>query len=109
MEARYFLIKFANAFQPEELWKNSAEAFDITFDWSRILKGDTIVTSTWVIPDDWTRPQAASIHADLDKTILWVGSGNQGTLGQITNTIVTTGGRTYSAKILCHVRAEWSQ
>ncbi len=103
MATRHFQIYLPGLLYAE-VWKAADEAFDVTFDYSRLLAGDTIATSTWDLPDGWTEPQASSISTDGQSAVVWVGGGQPGTFSRILNTITTTAGRTYQAWCLCHVK-----
>jgi hypothetical protein len=87
-----------------EVWKAPVEEFDVTFDWSRLLAGDTISSATWTLPEGWTAPEVAEIDATETKTIARIGGGSAGTLGALVCTIVTADGATFEAHCLAHVR-----
>ena len=89
-----------------EVWKRPAEEFDVTFDWSRLLAGDTIASSSWTLPDGWTQPDVSSIDATGTKAIVWVGAGEPGSRSLMTNQIVTTGGRTFLAWCVTNVLSD---
>jgi len=76
--------------------KDTNEVLDYSLDWSRRLDGDTISTSTWT---------AASTNQDAVLTIgtrtntpttttVWLSSGTTFKTYELTNRIVTAGGRT---------------
>lgn len=94
--------------QALEVWKQPSEAFDVTFDWSRLLAGDTIASSVWVLPTGWTEPEASSIDATGTKAVVWLGGGEADTMSVLINTITTTAGRTFRAHCLTHCYEEAS-
>lgn len=87
-----------------EVWKAPPEEFDVTFDFSRLLAGDTIASATWQLPEGWTAPEVSEIDTSLTRAIARVGGGSPGTMGALVCTIVTTDGATFEAHCLAHVR-----
>lgn len=75
------------------------EVLDMGFDWSRMLHGDTIDTSTWEVPTDVTQAQASSVSGY--RTSVWPQFPTGGCFALV-NEIATDGGRTYRRTL--HVR-----
>lgn len=74
------------------------ELLDRTIDWStRGLGTDTISTSAWTVTP--TGPTMNNLSNDATTTTMWLTGGVAGTVYKITNTIVTTGGRTMQETI----------
>lgn len=102
---RHFLVREGDGeYTTAEV--DPTEVLDFGFDWSRVLRGDTIDTSTWVLHGGQTEDQASSVSGA--KTTVWPIGGDSGgefpvTLA-CTNKIVTTGGRTYERTFWRRVR-----
>lgn len=64
---------------------------DYRFNWTLELDGDTILTSTFFLPDGLT--EVSSSNTTTTATI-FVSGGSVGTIYRITNRITTAGGRT---------------
>lgn len=75
-----------------EITIEADEALDMGFDWSRMLRGDTIATSSWETPSDVTQAQASSTSGA--RTTIWPQLPAGGCF-RLVNEIVTEGGRTY--------------
>jgi hypothetical protein len=71
--------------------KDPAEVLDYAVDWPKRLAGDTIVSSTWIIPPAITSP---SNSFDPDETVIWLAGGDLGDTYHLINEVETTGGRT---------------
>ncbi len=72
--------------------KDPDAELDYRRDWSKWLpEGDTIETSTWLVPDGITSESES--HDDTTATI-WLSGGTVGQSYEITNRITTTEGRT---------------
>ena len=65
---------------------------DYGLDWSLRLVTDTILTSTWIVPDGIT--ENSSSHTSIATTI-WLAGGTVGQTYSLTNRVVTNGGRTW--------------
>lgn len=67
---------------------------DYSIDWDTLyLKGlDTIATSTWTVPTGIT--QVGSATNSTTVTTIWLSGGTAGQQYEVTNRIVTVGGRT---------------
>lgn len=81
--------------------KDPDAVLDYQIDWATWLSGDTISTSTWIVP--------AGIVKDSDSftttaTTIWLSGGTAGDRYNITNRIVTAGGRTNDSSVLLIVR-----
>lgn len=81
-------------------WRKDPDAeLDFAFDWGSdwLDEGDTITVSLWSVSPDGldvieTAPRQPSYTATT--TTVWLAGGTDGQDYQITNRIVTTGGRT---------------
>jgi hypothetical protein len=73
--------------------KDPNAALDYKRDWSLWLAptGDTIVTSTWIVPTGLTK--TAESNTTTVATV-WLSGGTTGLSYQVTNRIVTAQGRT---------------
>lgn len=89
----------------QEFIKASADVLDYQVDWSGWLSpiDDVIDTSTWVITPDNTM-EVDSHTDDGEIATAWISGGNDQGNYTVTNTIVTTGGRTKTARIIIRVR-----
>jgi len=75
-------------------WKGLDETLDFGFDWSRLLRGDTISSSVWTVPDGLTQPSASSTSGE--RTTVWLaGGGAAGRIFEVRNAITTAAGRIY--------------
>jgi hypothetical protein len=83
--------------------KDPDEVLDYQINWTSRLDGDTISTSTWIIPD-------GIVGGDEDisgsTTILWLSGGTLGDRYTITNRITTAGGRTMDQSVKITIRAK---
>lgn len=75
----------------DEFEKDPNEVKDFAVDWSEYLEGDTIETSTWILPSGVTEDD--STNTTTLATIFLAG-GTDGAEYIIVNRIVTAGGRT---------------
>jgi hypothetical protein len=71
--------------------KDPNDVIDVTFNWVGFLDGDTIVTSTFSLPDGLTENSKSNTTL---RTTIWLSGGSAGTLCRVTNRVVTTAGRT---------------
>jgi len=83
--------------------KDADEKLDYSVDWSDwMATGDAISTSTWSMetftgdaaPLAVSGSPAPSVNTELHKTTVWVEAGSPGLTYLLTNTVVTTAGRT---------------
>ena len=71
--------------------KDPDEVLDYELDWSTLLAGDTISTSTWAVPSGITA--GAESHTDT-VSLIWLSEGSEGESYSLVNTITTAAGRT---------------
>lgn len=71
--------------------KDPDATLDYGFDWEAWLDGDTIVTSTWIVPAGLTKD---SDTKTTTATTVWLSGDTEGQVYSVTNRIVTSGGRT---------------
>lgn len=82
---------------------------DIAIDWTRWLTltpsgtADTISSSTWTVDSGITKDSDSS---STTLTTIWLSGGTAGTTYDLTNRIVTAGGRTEDRTISVRVRNE---
>lgn len=74
---------------------------DYEIDWSAWLGTDTISSSTWTVPSGLT--EDSSTNTTTTATI-WLSGGTAGTRYEVTNHIVTAGGREEDRTIQIVVR-----
>ncbi len=80
--------------------KDPSEVLDYQIDWSPLLDTDTILTSTWVVPAGLTI-QSQSLTGTT--ATIWLSGGLEG-YHRVTNTIVTSGARTFERSVELAVR-----
>lgn len=71
--------------------KDPDSTIDYQVDWSEWLAGDTISSSSWVVPSGLTNESATN---STTTATLWVSGGTKGSQYTVTNRIVTAAGRT---------------
>jgi hypothetical protein len=71
--------------------KDPDSTIDFLFNWKPELNGDTVYTSTFLLPDGLT--EVSSSNTENTATI-FVSGGSEGCVYRITNRVVTVGGRT---------------
>lgn len=87
--------------------KDPNAVVDFAIDWSAWLAltppgtADTISTSTWTVPAGLTK--GSEINTTTKATV-WLSGGTAGETYEITNRIVTAGGRTYDQTLRIVVR-----
>jgi hypothetical protein len=74
------------------IWPNKDpdDVLDYEFDWTSKLYGDTIHSSTWIVPAPLTKNSDS--HTD-GKVTIWLSGGTEGATYKLKN-LVTTRGRT---------------
>jgi len=80
--------------------KDPTEVLDYTIDWTTLLDGDTISTSTWAVDTGITQDSESETAT---AAIIWVSGGTVDKQYTLTNTIVTAGGRTRVRSIAINV------
>ena len=77
--------------------KDPDEVLDYTVNWAaRLAEGDTISTSTWIVPDGITKDSDS--RGDSTTTI-WLSGGTLSAEYSFVNRVVTAGGRTMDQTI----------
>ncbi len=84
-------------------FKDPDEVLDYDIDWSARLLTDTISTSTWIVPDGITKD---SDSKTATTTTVWLSGGTLGDKYELTNRIVTTGGRTMDQSVDLKVKSK---
>lgn len=76
--------------------KDPDEVLDYLLDWSaRLMPGDTITTSQWIMPTPTTGDIVKNSDAKTaSTTTIWLSAGTDGKNYSIVNRVVTAGGRT---------------
>lgn len=83
--------------------KDPDAVLDYVGDWSAWLGTDTIATSTWSVPSGITKD---SDTKSATTTLIWLSGGTAGQSYQITNHIITMGGRTDERTITIKVKEQ---
>lgn len=86
-----------------DYYKGPASVLDYSEDWTAWLDGDTIATSTWALG---TGEQDLTIDSDSETTLVttvWLSGGLLYREYEVTNTIVTAGGRTSARTNFIHI------
>ena len=83
--------------------KDPDEILDYQIDWTDRLAGDTIASSTWVVPDGLTEASSSNTTAT---TTVWLTGGTLDDDYEILNRITTTGGRTMDQTVKLRVRSK---
>lgn len=84
------------------LAKDPNEVKDYMLDWSgaapgpRLVTGETISTSTWVVPSGITKDSDSNTTTT---TTVWLSGGTAGVHYTLTNRVTTSQGRTYDWSI----------
>ncbi len=76
--------------------KDPNEVLDYDLNWSARLAGDTIATSTWIVPDGITKDSDSTSDT---ATKIWLSGGTEGETYTLTNRVVTEGGRTMDQSV----------
>lgn len=80
--------------------KDPNATLDYEIDWAAWLDGDTISTSTWIVPSGITDGTKSNTSTT---TTIWLSGGAAGERYRITNRITTAGGRTDDRSITVRV------
>lgn len=76
--------------------KDPDEVLDYVVRWAARLAGDTIDTSTWVVPAGLTKDSDTKTGTT---TTIWLSGGTAGQEYSLVNRVVTAGGRTMDQTI----------
>jgi hypothetical protein len=91
---------YGSTWGPVDYEKGPSDTEDYPFNWSGKLDGDTISTSTFLLPDGLT--EVSTSNTDTTATI-FVSGGSACITYRITNRITTAGGRTWDKTIRVRV------
>lgn len=80
--------------------KDPSETLDYTINWSALLAGDTIATSTFAVPTGLTLSSSSNTTTT---STAWISGGSWDRTYTITCTITTAGGRTYQRSASLYV------
>jgi len=83
--------------------KDPDEVLDYVVDWIKPLAGDTILTSTWTLPEGITGSQESMTDTT---TTIWLTGGTAGKDYGLVNRITTAGGRTREQTCTLRVRTK---
>lgn len=81
--------------------KDPDDVLDYQIDWTDLLDGDTIATSTWTVPSGITR-DSDTFSGVL--TTIWLSGGTDAQTYVLTNQVVTTGARTIDRSVSLTVK-----
>lgn len=82
--------------------KDPDENKDYVIDWTLDLNGDTIDTSTWIVPSGLVQ---GSESKTSNQTKIWLSGGVEGKKYRVINRIVTSAGRTEEHTAILEVRS----
>ena len=87
--------------------KDPEEVLDYLLDWSaRLPEGDTIATSTWIMPDPINGDVVKDSDDNTDTTTsIWLSAGTLGGKYTLINRVVTSGGRTMDQTCVVKIKA----
>ena len=83
--------------------KDPDEVLDYEIDWTARLAGDTINTSSWIMPSGITQD---SVTVSPTKVKIWLSDGTEGEQYIIQNRIVTNGGRTMDQSVKIKIKTK---
>lgn len=83
--------------------KDPDEVLDYQLVWSDRLLSDTISSSTWVVPDGLTEGTNSNTPTT---TTVWLSGGTLGEAYELTNRVVTAGGRTMDQSVKLKIKAK---
>jgi hypothetical protein len=84
-------------------FKDPDEVLDYQIDWSARLAGDTISSSSWIVPDGITKNRDSATDTS---TTVWLSGGTEGAALSLTNRIVTAGGRMMDQSVVLKIRSK---
>lgn len=80
-----------------EIIKDPNSILDYGFDWEDWLNGDTISSSSWVVPTGITK---VTDTFTTTTAVVWLSGGSLGSTYTISNRIVTAGNRTEDRSLI---------
>jgi len=84
--------------------KDPDEVLDYQLNWAtRLVPGDEILTSTWILPEGIVRD---SDEQSISDTTIWLSSGVLGATYDILNRVTTSGGRTMDQTVRLKCKAK---
>jgi len=81
--------------------KDPDDILDYAVSWAARLAGDTIVSSTWIVPDGITKDSDSKTDT---VTTIWLSGGSVGTKYTLVNRITTAAGRQIDQSVAVSVR-----
>jgi len=84
-------------------FKDPDEILDYQVDWILRLGTDTISTSTWTVPTGITKTTDTKTNT---ATTIWLSGGTIGVSYELTNRVVTAGGRTMDQSVKLKIKAK---
>lgn len=82
--------------------KDPDEVADYEIVWTERLDGDTITSSTWIVPSGLTKDSDSHVGGT---TTIWLSGGVDGAVYKLVNRVVTVGGRTLEEKVQIAVQS----
>lgn len=84
-------------------FKDPDEVLDYEIDWTARLVGDTISSSTWIIPDGITKNSDTFTSTSA---LVWLSGGVEGASLLLVNRVVTAGGRTMDQSVALKIKTK---
>lgn len=82
------------------VYQTPTEILDYTFNWGNILvTGEVISTSSWAVSPSGLTINTPAASFTGSTTTVWITGGVSGTTYVVTNTIMTSGGRTFQESL----------
>jgi hypothetical protein len=85
--------------------KTPEETKDYSIDWSADLGADTINTSSWSLSPSDPIVTQTSVASSNTLTTVWISGGVSGRAYDVTNSIITAGGRTLTKTFRLYIPA----
>lgn len=85
--------------------KDPGEVKDYAIDWTaHLADGETIISSTWVVPDGIAEPVSPTTAASDTTATVWLEGGTAGTEYRVTNHVLTNQGREFERSFTVNVQ-----
>lgn len=84
-------------------FKDPDEVLDYQINWAARLGADTITSSVWIVPTEIIKDSDS--HTATTATI-WLSGGTLGDKLELTNRVVTAGGRTMDQSVKLQIKAK---
>ena len=83
--------------------KDPDEVADYAVDWTPRLGADTVSQSTWIVPTGITMDSESKTPT---MTIIWLSGGTLNKSYDVSNRIITSGGRTWDQTVRLKIKAK---